>query len=113
MGWASASEHFDVVADALIDCGAPDEVKTAVCSALIRSLHSGDWDTSCESLGMFIDDAAIVEAFRQNDVFVECQSETSLDDKWYVCDKPDGHDGDHFESWGDRGWRNLSAPATG
>lgn len=105
MGWASASYHFDVVADALIETGAPDAVKTAVCSALIKSLHAGDWDTDGESLGQYQGDPAIVQAFRENGVVVECHDEADINGLAYWCSNERGHLGDHQESWSNVTWK--------
>lgn len=65
MGWASAGDIFDPVAQALIDLGASDEMKIAVLTTLIDKLRDGDWDTEHESAGMFREDAAVMEAFRR------------------------------------------------
>lgn len=107
MGWASASQYFDVVADALIESGASPEVKVAVCSALIKSLHAGDWDTDGESLGQYEGDPAIVQAFRENGVVVECNDETHINSVWFGCDKETGHVGDHEESWSHVTWPQV------
>lgn len=72
MGWASAGAIFDPVAKAMVELGAPDEMKTRVLSTLIGTLQDGDWDTEEESLGQFQHDPAIVEAFRQHGVIVRC-----------------------------------------
>lgn len=72
MGWASAGEIFDPVAQALIDCNASDELKTKVLGTLIGQLQDGDWDTEDESLDAFQNDPAIVTAFREHDVYLAC-----------------------------------------
>lgn len=107
MGWASAGEHFDVVADALIDCGAPDDIKIKVCSALIKSLHSGDWDTDGESLGQYADDPAIVQAFRENGVVIECHDEYEPDSEWFSCELELEHEGDHHELFSGKTWKRV------
>lgn len=70
MGWNSARDIFDPIAQALIDAGAPDETKTRVLGDLIGKLQDEDWDTEGESLALFRNDPAIVEAFRQHDVIL-------------------------------------------
>jgi len=90
MGWASAGAIFDPVAQALIDAGASDDLKTTVLAKLIGQLQEGDWDTEDESLDKFKDDPAIVAAFRQNGVVVLCDRETPEQS----CDLETGHDGD-------------------
>lgn len=66
MGWASAGDIFDPVAQALIDCGATDVVKREVLGRLIQQLRSEDWDTCDESLEQFRDDPVIVELFHRD-----------------------------------------------
>lgn len=68
MGWASAGDIFDNVADGLIEAGANDATKERVLGKLIGSLQDGDWDTEDESLGIYRDDPAIVRAFAAHDV---------------------------------------------
>lgn len=63
MGWNSANQIFDPVAQALVDHHVPDDVVTTVCTALIRELQNNDWDTEDESLEQFADHPAIVAAF--------------------------------------------------
>jgi hypothetical protein len=95
MGWASAGAIFDPVAKAMTELNAPDEMKTRVLGDLIGALQDGDWDTEDESLGQFKDDPAIVEAFRQHGVVVQCGSETAAGE-W--CELERGHDGEHAEA---------------
>ena len=71
MGWSSANSIFDPVAQALIDCGATPEVKRKVLGNLIGGLQDGDWDTEDESLELFADDPAIVQAFADHDVHLD------------------------------------------
>ena len=68
MGWASAGDIFDPVAEALIEAGASDELKRKVLSRLIGLLRDGDWDTEGESLEQFKDDPVIVAAFADHGV---------------------------------------------
>jgi hypothetical protein len=75
MGWNSAGEIFDPVAQSLIDLGATPEVKRKVLGDLIGALQDGDWDTEDESLEQFKDDPAIVAAFADHDVHLEPDDE--------------------------------------
>jgi hypothetical protein len=68
MGWASAGDIFDPVAQALIDLNAPDETKRRVLGTLISKLQDGDWDTEDESLGQFRHDPVIVALFYERGV---------------------------------------------
>jgi hypothetical protein len=102
MGWASASEIFDPVARALVDCGAPDDTKRKVLGDLIRRLRDNDWDTEDESLAEFADDPAIVAAFRDNDVILRCGDECGPD-VYEPCEEERGHDSDHKDDLG-RTW---------
>jgi hypothetical protein len=63
MGWNSANEYFDPVADAFIALGAPAEIVTPVLTVLVRALKDGDWDTEDESEEKYKDHPAIVAAF--------------------------------------------------
>jgi hypothetical protein len=71
MGWSSANQIFDPVAQALIDTGATPEVKRKVLGDLIGGLQDGDWDTEDESLERFRKDPAIVAAFADHDIALE------------------------------------------
>jgi hypothetical protein len=106
MGWASGDEVFDPVADTLIELGASDELKRAVCSVLIAALQNRGWDTESESLGMYPDDPAIVAAFRDNDVVQTCNAEH--DTQPWSCELDLGHDGDHDDDGGHQ-WRDAEA----
>lgn len=98
MGWASAGAIFDPVAQAMIELGAPDEMKIRVLGDLIGALQDGDWDTEGESLDEFQDDSAIVEAFRRHGVYVRCGELGS--DEW--CELERDHAGDHADYAGRR-----------
>jgi hypothetical protein len=93
MGWASAGAIFDPVARAMVELGAPDEMKIRVLGDLIGALQDGDWDTECVSLDEFQGDPAIVEAFRQHDVIVRCGVENANGSEW--CERERCHAGDH------------------
>jgi hypothetical protein len=110
MGWCSAGNIFDPVARAMQRTGATDEQKTEVLSALIKTLHDGDWDTDGESLGEFQDDPAIVEAFRRNGTVLECWDEYEGPDGWTACEEERGHDGDH-KDWRGRTWPRTRTSA--
>jgi hypothetical protein len=93
MGWASGNEVFELVADALVEAGASDDVKQAVCSALIGALRIRGWDTAAESMGLYADDKAIRAAFREHGIVETCYEE-HLTEVW-VCEETEGHKGDH------------------
>lgn len=89
------------MADALIGAAANDDVKHAVCSALISSLQRRGWDTEGESLGLYVDDAAIKAAFAENGITVKCHVEN--DTEPWVCEEDEGHDEDRRDYVG-RTW---------
>lgn len=99
MGWSSANSIFDPVARTFIDCDVPAETRTRVLAVLIKALQDGDWDTADESLDEFKHDLAIVDAFRQNGIYLTCDAES--DDRW--CEKEHGHQGDH-SNWNGETW---------
>ena len=70
MGWNSAGEIFDPVAAELLNTHVTPDEMTRVLVVLIKSLQMGDWDTEGESLDLFRNDPAIVEAFAQCDIFL-------------------------------------------
>jgi hypothetical protein len=110
MDWASAGGYFDTVADALIQGGASDELKTKVCSVLIGVFRSEDWDTPHDSLNRYAGDSAIVQAFREHGVFVAdcCDIQP---DGWRECELEDEHAGDHDDERGHTWPRTESADA--
>jgi hypothetical protein len=93
MGWASAGGYFNVVADALIEGDASDDLKTKVCGVLIGVFRSEDWDTEYDSLEQYAGDPAIVQAFREHGVFVECFADEP--GSWRACGLERNHGGDH------------------
>jgi hypothetical protein len=95
MGWASAGNYFEPVADALIETGADDDTKYKVCKALISALQDGDWDTASESLGLYSKDEAIVKAFRECNVVIACGAEDIVGDHWKYCEEERNHSGKH------------------
>lgn len=69
MGFGSAGlTFFNPVARALIEAGASDELKEKTLTKLITDLQEEDWDTELDSLQLFLDDPAIVQAFANNDI---------------------------------------------
>lgn len=100
MGWGSAGGYFDAVADALIEGGATDAVKTKVCSTLIGVFRGEDWDTHRDSFERYIGDPAIVQAFREHEIWTECGAWTDTSG-YRECELETGHDGDHDDG---RGW---------
>lgn len=69
MGFGSAGlTFFDPVARSLIEAGATDEVKEKTLTKLIADLQAEDWDTELDSLQLFLDDPAIVQAFANNGI---------------------------------------------
>lgn len=111
MGWASAGDIFDPVAQALIDAGASDDIKRRTLSKLIRKLKDGDWDTESESLGQFSDDPAIVDAFRENGVVVACGDEDGPDGADW-CELERDHEGDH-EDYDGTSWPRAASAEQG
>jgi len=103
MGWASAGDIFDPIAQALIDCDAPDEMKRTVLGGLIGRLLEEDWDTARDSLDQFKGDPAIVAAFADRGVklcgccsrpsYYEVPEDGQPGDDCAGCDHPAGeHD---------------------
>lgn len=68
MGWGSAYEIFNDVADALIEAGASDDVKEKTLTKVIGTLRADDWDTELDSLQSYLDDPSIVRAFANHGV---------------------------------------------
>ena len=89
MGWASAGDIFNPVAQALIDLGADERMKRGVLGPLIDRLRDGDWDTEDESLQEFRDDPVIVDLFKQRlgTEFWDGNAQGTLDfrnDRWVL-----------------------------
>src|SRR5690242_11131900 len=99
MGWSGANAIFDPVARKMTELKVPGEVKTGVLAVLIHELQQGDWDTESESLEIFADDEAVVDAFRRNNVIIECDEGFTVRDEPHWCERergPRGHaDGRH------------------
>jgi hypothetical protein len=98
MGWASAGQIFDPVAQAFIDASIDNATKTRILGDLIKQLQDGDWDTEDESLERFTHDPAIVEAFRRNGVYERCDAYDQSND--LDCNLETGHAGDHRDCRG-------------
>lgn len=113
MGWCSAGQYMEVVAEALIEAGASDEIKVAALVPLIDALLDGDWDTAHESLGLFEGDPAVVEAFRRCGIIEECRDKyvSPVKDDYKTginyCDLEKGHVSAHRDSWTEKSWVNL------
>jgi hypothetical protein len=88
MGWSAGNTVFDPVARKARELGLSDEQVTELLTILIRELQDRDWDTEDESLEEFEDDAAIVEAFRRQGIYVRCGEE---DGEGMPCELPLGH----------------------
>jgi hypothetical protein len=71
MGWGSGYHVFNNMADALIEAGAPDEVKHQRLAVLIAQLQEEDWDTELDSLQGYRQDPGIVSAFAANGIVWE------------------------------------------
>lgn len=74
MGWGSARDIFDPVAQTMIDLGASPEKMREVLIPLIGNLVDNDWDTADESLEKFQDHPVIVECFRANEIIFHQES---------------------------------------
>lgn len=70
MGWASAGDIFDQVADALLEADATSNIKTTVLGPLIDALQAGDWDTEDESLERYRHDPVIVALFADRGIYL-------------------------------------------
>jgi hypothetical protein len=102
MGWASASEIFDPVAQTLVDLNADAANKRALLTMLIDKLRDLDWDTWDESLQAWRTDPAIVSAFYTalDGVELHCGGSegviTYVDGEWVIsclgCDETLGSD---------------------
>lgn len=63
MGWSNGDLVFEPVADILTRSAMDPDLKTEICEALIKGAQECGWDCESESLGRYLDDSAIVEAF--------------------------------------------------
>lgn len=68
MGWGSAGDIFDPVAEVVTGSQCLSSTKTAILTALIKRLQAGDWDTEDESLERWRMNASVVAAFAACDV---------------------------------------------
>jgi hypothetical protein len=71
VGWCSASDIFNQVADSLIETKASDEIKHKVLGDLCDSLQGEDWDCEYDSLDKYADDPIIVQVFADHGVEFE------------------------------------------
>jgi len=104
MGWNSANEIFDPVAHKLIELDISDGVTTEVLTVLIKTLLDGDWDTPGESLDEFKADNAIVEAFRRNGIWEQCEDTKVTPGNWDECALEVHHEGLHQDWTGKVQW---------
>jgi hypothetical protein len=63
MGWCSASDIFDTVAQGLINADASREVMFETLTPLVERLRADDWDCEHSSLARFRDNTVIVDLF--------------------------------------------------
>lgn len=106
MGWSGGNEVFDPVAMKMQELGLSDDVKTEVLTVLVRGLQMRDWDDEGESLDIFQDDPAIVEAFRRNEVVFKCNERAEVNGFSLWCGRergPLGHQDGQHEDYG-RTW---------
>ena len=109
MGWASAGDIFDPVAEALVRCHIDYDDAVRILSTLIEKLQEGDWDTEHESLGNFRQWPEVVEAFRQNGIFDYCNAEREFEDPVLghvhtECELEKGHVTLLHKDWKGRTW---------
>jgi hypothetical protein len=104
MGWASGNGIFDPVARKTRELGLTEQQRTEILTVLIHEMQMHDWDTEGESLDEFQDDKAVVEAFRRNEVILECGNEGDSGGDWCERERgPRGHaDGQHEDGSGIR-----------
>lgn len=98
MGWGSPSRIFNDKAVALVNDGAPYKVITKTLAKMIASLLYSPygWDTVEESLADYAKIPAVVEAFRQNGIYlVKCDHLVWWLSSGETCEKQPGHEDDH------------------
>lgn len=104
MGWSGGNYVFDPVARKARELALTDEQKTGLLTVLIRELQDRDWDTEDESLEEFKDDQAIVEAFRRQEVILECSHSYGKGAATRWCERERGaighQDGQHEDADG-------------
>lgn len=71
MGWSSANDIFDGVAEKLLEFNGKTTAVVPVLEELIARLQDNDWDTEDESLERFKDHPEVVEAFRLQGVSLD------------------------------------------
>lgn len=84
MGWASAGQIFDRVAQGFIDAKAPPEIAAPVLKDLIDVLTDMDWDTVSESREEFIRHPWI------EDVFFEAEGDPEVCESFTPASYPKG-----------------------
>jgi dUTP pyrophosphatase len=78
VGWNSANEIFDPVAEAVIRNRIDMDAALDILVTLIRNLQAEDWDTEDESLEAFSQSWVVAEAFKRCGV----PSWDSFDEEW-------------------------------
>lgn len=73
MGWNTAGEIFNPVASAICKTDLSDGKKTEILERLIWALQDGDWDTEDESVEIFMNEPAVIQAFRNRGVYIPCK----------------------------------------
>jgi hypothetical protein len=71
VGWASANPIFDTMVLKTRELGLGEKTRTEILATLVEELQGHDWDTEDESLAEFLDDPAVVEAFRRHGIEVQ------------------------------------------
>lgn len=106
MGWSAGNEVFDPVARKVRELGLTDGQVTEILVVLIRELQDRDWDTEGESLDLFEDDEAIVEAFRRQEITQVCNAQDGEGAAIRWCERErgekfhrDGRHGDGEVTW--------------
>lgn len=125
MGWASGSDIFHRVAQALISINAAPNVTLKACTELIAELNSEDWDTQHEALQDYTNMArtptvtAIIEAFAAHDIYAGyCGDINTYEGSTgrtitRNCRLVEGHPGRHHDAvhgyWGDTAENTAAA----
>lgn len=102
MGWNSAGDIFETVADSLLSAGAYGSTIERVCGDLIDHLSAQDWDTQGESLSRYVSHGHHNAGYIVT-AFVKAGHEPEWCDSYRVwagasravCSKYKGHHGKH------------------
>lgn len=108
MGWGSAGEIFNTVADALIESDAESDVIVNILVPLIGHLKGEDWDTAEESMEAYQrregwGAAAVIRALAQSgEQPTYCAEQSMMSHNGmtlrYTCCLYEGHPGNHRPS---------------